>query len=113
VFFDGGLIYNLKEKTLYLYSFRDNRYRIPKSLFIFKDNKLKEIAYSNGDLDFSVLLLADREGAYQAIMLDRALANSLFARLYFFGSKGLKHFKPFTEEQDGNNYIKVFEIVWE
>lgn len=112
VFFDGGLIYNLKEKTLYLYSPQDNRYKIPKSLFVFKDNKLKETIYPNADLDFSVLFLPDEEGEYQALMLDRALADTLFVRLYFLDGKGLKYFKPFIEEKDGNNYIKVFEIAW-
>jgi asparagine N-glycosylation enzyme membrane subunit Stt3 len=111
VFFDNGLIYNLGDQKTSLYSFREYQYKIPFSLFSAEGNRLKEIVYPDSNLDVSVLLLRNDSG-YQSILLDRDLAQSLFVRLYFLGGKDLKHFKLFTEDSAGGNYIRVFEIVW-
>ena len=112
VYFDNGLIYYLKNKAVSFYSFGDYKYKTPQSLFVFEDSSLKEIVYPNADIDFSVLIISDRDG-YRCILLDKGLANSLFVRLYFFNGKGLKHFKPFTEIKDGDSYIRVFQIIWD
>ena len=115
VLFNNGLVYSPKEQTIYLYALEEGRYgkyRIPRSLFIVRQDKIEEIGFANNDLDFSVLMFKNQEG-YQAILLDRQLANSLFVRLYFLGGAGLKHFKPFIEEKDGEDYIRVFEIAWD
>jgi len=97
---------------VYLYSPLEGIYRTPKSLFIFDNNKLEGTVYPDTDADISVLVLHKNEG-YQAALLDRRLAKSLFVRLYLLDGAGLKHFKPFIEEKDGDNYIKVFEIIWD
>jgi len=112
VFFERGLVYNPKEEAIYLYSAQEDRYKIPQSLFIAEKGKLREITYPERDLDFSVLLF-NNNNTYQALMLDTVLARSMFVRLYFFNAKGLKHFKPFIENIEGDNYIRVFEINWE
>ena len=112
VFFDNGLVYNLNDQRASLYSYRDYGYKIPFSLFSEEGGRLKEILYPDSNLDFSVLVLRDKEG-YHSILLDRDLAPSLFVRLYFLGGEGLKHFKLFTEDKIGNNSIRVFEIIWE
>lgn len=112
ILFDNGLIYNPKEQTIYLFVPWEAKYKIPKSLFIFTQDKLEEITYPNNDLDFSILLLKNQE-EYQAVMLDRQLVNSLFVRLYFLNGLGLKHFQPFIEEKDSRGSIRVFEIIWD
>lgn len=109
--FDNGLVYNPKEQTVYAYSPEDSKYKIPKSLFILENNELKEIVYPDNQPAPSVLILKEKE-TYQAIMLNQNLAKSIFSRLYFLNGLGLKHFKPFLEEKDGEGAIKVFEIIW-
>jgi len=112
VFFEGGLLYHLKNEVFYFYSPSENRYKIPRSLLIFSEDKLKEISYPDSEVNFSILLFK-QDNIYQALPLDSDLINSLFVRLYFLRAKGLKHFKPFLEEREGNNYIRVFEINWD
>lgn len=112
VLFDNGFAYRPNEQNIYLYSLRDMDYKIPKSLFVFKQDKLQEQEYPDSTMDFSALVFK-AGGDYQAVLLDRELAKSLFVRLYLLAGRGLKHFKPFMEEKDGENYIRVFEIIWD
>lgn len=112
ILFEQGLVYNPTEKQVYLYSQQENIYKIPRSLFLFERDSLKEISYPDYDLDFSVLIFRT-EKDYQAVFLDRNLAKSLFARLYFLEGKGLKHFRKLVENSDGDDYIRVFEIIWD
>lgn len=109
VFFNTGLVYNPKEKTAHIYS--QGRYAIPKSLFIFLNSAFEEIAYPNNDLNFSVLIFK-KQDEYLSIMLNPALAQSVYTRLYFLNGDGLKYFKPFLQEKDEYG-VKVFEINWE
>ncbi|MFC1804237.1 STT3 domain-containing protein [Candidatus Omnitrophota bacterium] len=108
VYFDNGLVYNLKEQTVYIYSERQRRYLSPKRLFIFDEGILKEKAFSDGELDYSVMVLK-RPAGYAAVLLDEELAKSLYVRLFFFNGEGLKHFKLFTQEPGA---FKVFKIDW-
>ncbi|MFA4888568.1 MAG: STT3 domain-containing protein [Candidatus Omnitrophota bacterium] len=112
VLFDNGYVYSPKSRDIYLYSCRNTRFKIPQSLFIFNQTKLDEVKYAKNDLDWSALIINNSTN-YEAMLLDRDLAESLFTRLYFFNGQGLKHFKPLIEEKDGDNYIRVFEIVWD
>jgi len=57
-------------------------------------------------------LLLEEGGGYEAVEVDRELAGSLFSRLFFFKGKGLRYFKPYTDNNDRKNYIGVFEINW-
>jgi len=115
VLFDRGLVYNPKEKTVYCYSADDSSYKIPKSLFLFNQDKFEENAYEKNDYDFSVLIFKDKED-YRAILLSPELAKSMFVRLYFLNGAGLGHFKPFITQEDkddeNTDYIRVFEINW-
>ncbi|MCX5696562.1 MAG: hypothetical protein NTU54_01080 [Candidatus Omnitrophica bacterium] len=113
VLFDKGFVFRPKEQRIYLYSPRLDRFRIPKSLFLFENNQLREVVYPNNELDLSLLVFKDKN-EYRAVLLERPLADSLFVRLYFLNAAGLKHFKPFIEEKVApDSFIRVFEIVWE
>lgn len=112
VLFNNGMVYKPKGHSVYLYSPAEGTYRIPKSLFYLKQDKLEEVALPGANLDFSVLIIKSKEG-YEAVLLDRALARSMLVRLYFLNGRGLKYFKSFLEERDGDNYIRVFEILWD
>lgn len=106
IFFDNGFMYNSKEQTI-----QSNNGQVPVSLFLAKDNSFTEIPMTNPNIGFSALIFTTPEG-YKCILLDRPLANSLFSRLYFLRGKGLKHFAPFIDAEEGNNYIRIFNIIW-
>ena len=107
VSFDNGFVYNIKDRTI-----GSGNDQIPRSLFVLIDNsQFTEMPYPNANVVFSVLVMHDEKG-YRCILLDRELANSMFVRLYFFSGQGLKHFAPFINAEDGNNYIRVFNIIW-
>lgn len=106
VFFDNGFAYNPKERSLH-----SNSNQIPRSLFVQDGEDLIEITYPQANSIFSILVFKTEEG-YKSILLDPALGRSMFVRLYFLNGAGLKHFLPFVDAQEGNNYIRVFDILW-
>ncbi len=112
VLFEQGIVYRPKGKQVYIYSTKHKKYEIPLSLFIFENGKLEEFTYAQNDLKFSVLVLKKEEG-YQAVLLDRKLATSLFVKLFYLNGAGLKNFKPFLQEQNKDGYFRIFEIVWD
>ena len=106
VYFNNGFIYNLKERAL-----TSNSGQIPRSLFLVNEGSLIETVYPNANVGFSIFIMKG-ENNYRCVLLDRELANSLFMRLYFFNAQGLKHFIPFVDAEEGNNYIRGFTIAW-
>lgn len=106
IFFDNGFMYNPAERLI-----QSNSGQVPLSLFILLDNKFTEITYPNPNVPFSILVLKEKE-TYKCILLDRQLAGSMFVRLYFFNGAGLAHLIPFIDAQEGNNHIRVFNILW-
>lgn len=107
VLFDNGFLYDPKEKT-----FQSNAGQVPRSLFVLTDDRFIENAYPNANSPFSVLVFKAEDGLYKCIFLDRELGSSVFARLYFLRGKGLRHFLPFIDAEEGNNYIRYFNIMW-
>jgi hypothetical protein len=111
VLFTNGLVYNIKSRAMFVFNGYDGQYRVPRSLFFVEGDRLSELVYPEGNLEYSVLLLQDKEG-YRAVQMDRELGQCLFTKLYFLKGKGLRYFKPFTDNGDSKNYIGVFEIDW-
>jgi len=83
----------------------------PLSVFYLKNGTVVENVNPEGNLNYSIVLYQE-DGQYVARLMDRALANSLIMKLYFFDGAGLKHFKPFVLSHDltGRTHIKVFEV---
>jgi dolichyl-diphosphooligosaccharide--protein glycosyltransferase len=106
VFFPSGFFYDIKSENI-----GSNNGQIPRSFFIISKGTLLEKVIPNPNVIFSVFVYKTEEG-YKSILLDRELAGSLFVRLYFFNGAGSKYFVPFINAQDGNNYIRVFNISW-
>src|SRR3990167_1587637 len=107
VIFDNGFIYKPKEKAIY-----STNGRIPRSLFIFEDGEVKEIVYSNANVSYSALVSQEGEDGYKCILLDQELGKSMFSRIYFFKGKGLRHFKSFIDVEEGNRFIRIYDILW-
>lgn len=106
VYFDNGFIYNISDSSL-----QSNSGQIVRSVFVFKNDNLIETLNPQANVNFSALIY-ETKGAYKLILLERELANSLFVRLYFLEGRGLRHFGPFVESEEGNNYIRYFAITW-
>jgi len=106
IFFENGCVYDPKEQTLAL-----SNGQIPRSLFVLEGDAFVERPLANANAPFSALVY-NIDNTYKCIVLDRELANSLFVRLYCLRGKGLKHFLPFIDAEDANNYIRVFNIAW-
>ncbi|OGX27114.1 MAG: hypothetical protein A3J51_03020 [Omnitrophica WOR_2 bacterium RIFCSPHIGHO2_02_FULL_45_21] len=107
IFFDNGFIYVPKEKTI-----QSNTGQIPRSLFTLADDTLVENVYPNANSVFSALVYKTEDNMYKCILLDRDLGLSIFTRLYFLRGKSLKHFIPFIDAEEGNNYIRCLNIIW-
>lgn len=110
VFFDNGFVYNIKKKTL---QSRDGH--VPRSLFIYEDGDIKESVHSNANVIYSIFIFEDGEDGeegYKCILLDPPLGRSMLMRLYLLNGKGLRHFKPFIQVDDGNTRIRIFSISW-
>ena len=107
VIFDNGFLYKPAEKAFYS---KDGY--IPRSIFIFEDGDVKEIPYGNANAPYSALVSQEGEDGYKCILLDQELGKSLFSRLYFFKGKGLRHFKSFVDVEEGNKFIRIYDILW-
>ncbi|MBI5143841.1 MAG: hypothetical protein HZA30_02085 [Candidatus Omnitrophica bacterium] len=106
VYFENGFAYNPKDGSL-----RSNNGQIPRSLFLQVGDNIIEQVYPNANIGCSLLIYQTQSG-YKLIMLDRELGRSMLVRLYFIRGKGLKHFVPFIDAEEGNSYIRVFGIAW-
>ena len=107
VYFDNGFIYNSANQTLYT-----NSQQVPRALFVAGPEDLKEFVFANANLGVSALVYKNNQQQYRLVLLDRQLARSIFVRLYFLNGLGLKHFKAFIDAQRGNDYVRVFRIIW-
>ena len=85
----------------------------PLSVFYLKDGAITEHKNSEGILNYSVVLYQE-DGQYAARLMDRALANSLIMKLYYFDGQGLRYFKPLILSHDltGRTRIKVFKVIY-
>ncbi|MFH1593307.1 MAG: hypothetical protein ABID09_01255 [Candidatus Omnitrophota bacterium] len=106
IYFGNNFIYNPKDKTI-----GSNTGQIPRSLFVLDGNTFSETASVNANVIFSAVVFK-KDDTYKCIMMDRELAASMFARLYFFKGAGLRHFAPLIDMEEKNIYIRVFNIVW-
>jgi len=85
----------------------------PTSLFYLKNDTIIEKKLPNATLPYSVILY-QKNNTYHTVLADQPLANSLLMKLYYFGGKGLRHFKLFSDESDltKRTEILVFEVDW-
>jgi dolichyl-phosphooligosaccharide-protein glycotransferase len=112
VLFNNGYIYDPKKKTMFSYSSYEEKYRVPKSLFLFEGDSITEKEFPQGDSQYSALLL-ENKNSYKLILLSRELGKSVFTRLQFLNGKGLSHFVPFIREGSEENRILVYEVIWD
>ncbi len=106
IYFNNGYIYDQKEQML-----RSSSAPVPLGFFVLEGDQLMEKRFGNPAAGYSVFIFKTDKG-YKSILCDRDLVKSMFVRLYYFRGAGLRHFLPFIEAEDGNNYIRYFTISW-
>ena len=106
IYFENGFAYGPKDGIL-----RSNSGQIPQSLFVMEGDNLVERRFDKPNVVFS-LLIYKTESGYKIIVLDHELGASMLVRLYYLKGKGLKHFVPFIDAEEGDRYIRVFGIAW-
>jgi hypothetical protein len=110
IMFREGLTCDMEQKVC---SISSSRYGHGAPAFLFYqdgDNVIKK-PQPNANLPYSIVI-GQRYGKYEAMLLETPLAESLLVRLYFFRDAGLKHIK--LVHQDANltrqTQIDVFRI---
>jgi dolichyl-diphosphooligosaccharide--protein glycosyltransferase len=113
LFFNNGLVVNLKNNHASVVSEYPEKRGVPKSLLYLENGKLKEEVFGDATLAYSALLVKDGD-VYKSIFMDSAYAKSLMARLFFLKGEGLKYFKLWHREKDEKKGfdIYVYEVRW-
>lgn len=113
VFFDNGFVVDVNSRNAYISDVKDGKWKPPKSLFYIEDGVIKEKSLGENTLDFSLLLIQDKDN-YRILALDDKLAKSMLTRLYYLPELKLEHFKSvITEElKDNAGRIIVYQINW-
>lgn len=112
--FDNGFVVDLTNYNTYFNNIRDGMWNVPKNLFYFDADALKEINFKTSDLNYSVLLIKEKDN-YKTVVLDEKLIDSMLIRLYYLNGAKLKYFKPFITEElkDNAGRIIVYKLEWE
>lgn len=112
--FDNGFVVDLGNYRTYFDNIKQSKWDIPKSIFYEEAGLLKEEVFPDSDIDFSVLLLKEKDD-YGIISLDSKIAKSMFTRLYFLSGLGLKSFHLVIKKEikDKEGYILVYKIDWD
>ncbi len=113
ILFDQGVAINTNDMTVSIQSASYGS-GVPLSILYADGNKITEKTFSDANLSYSVVYFKDPNGAPRCVLLDRMIANSLLARMYYFEGLGLHHFKPFSKESDltGRTKIFIYEVTW-
>jgi len=111
--FDNGLVIDLSDYSAYVFRGPRVDIGVPYSTIYIKEGVLKEEILEDSNLDYSVLIFKSNEDKYQSIFLDKDLAKSIFARMYFLKGIDLRFFSNVLEEKtpEGNS-VFVYKINW-
>ena len=110
--FEQGIQLDLDRTTCRINSKKFGK-GIPKSLIFLKNGQVVNQKLAGGKLGLSVVLF-EENGRTNCMVMDERLANSILIKLYLFDGKGLKYFRPFTQESDLTRRTRIFvyEINW-
>ncbi len=113
LFFDQSVALNTADMSV---TIKSPQYGtgIPQSIFYVKNGDIEEKKLPGANLSYSVIFFSEGSGPPHCVLLDRVIANSLIARMYYFEGAGLKHFNPFSKESDltGRTKIFIYEVKW-
>jgi len=107
----GKIVLDMSSKTVQV-SFRGKKLQASK-IIMYEKNGSKEIFESKGNKELAVVIWPTKNGI-KALAADSNIADSIFTRLFYMKGLGLKHFKPFSEEQQMvGGMIYVYKLDWQ
>lgn len=111
--FENGVRINSRSKVCAIDSPSFGR-GIPQSIFFVQDGQVVELPFDSPTLGYSVTLF-EEAGRPSVVLMDRYLAKSLIMRLFYFGDRGMRYVRAFTEKSDLSRQtdIRVFEVDWD
>ena len=78
------------------YTMANGQYYYPNNFAYVKDEKFKIKDYSENEIGYGIALLPNNN----VIFMTPELTGSLFTRLFYYDSIGLKHFEKFSDQTD-------------
>jgi asparagine N-glycosylation enzyme membrane subunit Stt3 len=113
VYFNNGLMVDLKDMSVQASSQKFGT-GTPQSLFYESPTGPVKKEFLNANLLYSVFLFKVNENRYACILMDDIIAESVLAKLYFWGPKSFKYIEPLVDERDltGRTQIFAFRIDW-
>ena len=112
-----GINYNLENKEAWADTGNGKMY--PKSFVwaeidgIHKKQYTQNVIKTNDGRELSTALIPTGDNTYQSIIMDDALADSMFTIMYFYKGHGLQHFKMFTAKREvTGGMIYDYSIDW-
>ncbi len=112
VFFENGLVYNVKAKQVKLYNAERGDYTVPELVFV-SEGKRKISLSGSEDRESSArkaywIYRKDRD--YFSVVLDEPLINTLFSEAMFLDGDNLEYFKKVY--CDRGSGLCIYRIKW-
>jgi dolichyl-diphosphooligosaccharide--protein glycosyltransferase len=106
----GGITVDLKTMNVTIQAQQGTI--VPSSIVYVDGKEVVEKKFDSAS-GYSVSLIPSQD-SYVAIVMQEALATSMFNRLYFFNGQGLSYFKPFdVQRQLTGGMIYTWKVDWE
>ncbi len=88
---------------------------VPQHLFVETATAPIKKEFLNATLPYSVFVFQTRDHRYACILMDEIIADSIMAKLYFWGAKSFRYIEPFVDEHDLTEQTQLFafKIDWE
>lgn len=110
LYFSGGLVLNDASKDALIYVPQAQNFGIPRKMLLIKNGTKDAFINTQGN-DPRVAVIAQKGNAYQAVLTDIGLEDSLFVRLMLEEGAGLDHFQfVYT---DPKNEVRIYKIIWD
>lgn len=116
LFFDNNFVLDLADMRGYFKSDPSGDWRIPEKIFYSDGLSIKFVKNDKADLKVSVFLIKSKQDNYSVVCLSHRIANSVFARAFFWGGIGLKNFQPvnvLADQKNNQKRVLVYKINWQ
>ncbi|MBN2189882.1 MAG: hypothetical protein JW728_01560 [Candidatus Aureabacteria bacterium] len=110
VFFENGLVYNVKARQAKLYNGAKCGYTVPGLVVVSEEGRKTRLPGYMGSSDRKAYWIYREGGDYFSVVLDEPLIDTLFSEAMFLGGNNLRYFKKVY--YDRRNGICIYRIKW-